>query len=69
MLKYNPKEIISNGFQPILAFLKEVIITFHKPVDFVDYEDCDTESREDVEDDIIWIHPSPLSSSSTARQA
>nr|WP_308624382.1 nucleotidyltransferase domain-containing protein [uncultured Eisenbergiella sp.] len=56
MLKYNPKEIIANGFQPILAFLKEVIMTFHKPVDFVDYEDCDTQFREEVEDDIIWIN-------------
>lgn len=71
MLKYNPKEIIDNGFQPILEFLKDVIMTFHKPVDFVDYEDCDTEFREEVEDedDIIWIRPSPLSSSSPSRLA
>ena len=46
----------SNGFRPMLQFLRETITTFNKPIDFVDYEDCNPEFKENVEDDIIWLN-------------
>ena len=47
---------IENGFRPMLQFLRETITTFNKPIDFVDYEDCNPEFKENVEDDIIWLN-------------
>ena len=40
----------------MLQFLRETITTFNKPIDFVDYEDCNPEFKENVEDDIIWLN-------------
>ena len=56
MLTYNQEEVLKNGFRPMLQFLRETITTFNKPIDFVDYEDCNPEFKENVEDDIIWLN-------------
>lgn len=55
MLVYDLTQIKTNGFKPIFDFLKETILRFAKPVDFVDYEDCDEDFREKVREDIIWV--------------